>query len=218
MKAQYTPEFLRLHLKTERCRTPLRRPTPEQRYMMRNIFKISIFTIIIFLQSSSIIKSQTPSWRPNEIGLFYFRHLADIDYLGAQWVRMAIPWCILQPDSNTWDWSRFDHRIQQVGDAGIKVDLTLRIGQGWMNAMPLSQEETYSLPPGDLTETWSDEFGHSRTYYTFIYELVSRYRPAAVNIENEATASNFFRGTLDEYIRILKTARLASKAAHPATL
>jgi hypothetical protein len=130
---------------------------------------------------------------------------------------MCIPWCILQPNSGDWDWARFDNRYFQATNAGVNVLLTLRIGQGWMNRQPLSEEETYSLPPSDLTDTWDDDTGYSRNYYTFIYELVSYYHPPAINIENEASARNFFQGTPDEYLRILKTAHLATKRADPDT-
>ena len=180
---------------------------------------IFLILVLILVLSFSIANAQLPpdTWQPNEIGIFYFSGLAQHDYLNVDWIRTAIPWCILQPDSVSWDWYRFENRIQQAINAGVKVLLTLRIGQGWMNRMPLSEEETYSLPPTDLSETWDEEVGYSPSYFNFIFEVVNHFHPAAINIENEANANNFYQGSVEEYIRILKTAKLAAQKADPDT-
>ncbi len=186
---------------------------------MRKNKKILPILIIILSSIFTPASAQTPpeTWQANEIGSFHFTGLAQHDYLNVDWIRTAIPWCLLQPDSVTWDWNRFENRIQQAMNAGVKILLTLRIGQGWMNGMPLSEEETYTLPPKDLSSIWNEQFGHSRNYYNFAYEIVKHFHPAAINIENEANANNFYRGSVDDYIRILKTAKLAADRANPGT-
>lgn len=148
---------------------------------------IFFILVLILTWSLSIASAQPPPdiWEPNEIGIFHFSGLAQHDYLNVDWIRTAIPWCILQPDSVSWDWYRFENRIQQAINAGVKVLLTLRIGQGWMNRMPFSEEETYSLPPTDPSETWDEKVGYSPGYFNFVFEVVNHFHPAAINIEDE---------------------------------
>lgn len=74
----------------------------------------------LLLLAAAVEYGRGEAWRPNESGLFHFSQLHWHDYLSVGWIRMAVPWCILQPDSLIWDWARFDTRYQRVVDAGLK--------------------------------------------------------------------------------------------------
>ena len=63
----------------------------------------------------------------------------------------------------------------------------------------------------------SDRQKHVKILTIILYEVVNHFHPAGINIENEANANNFYQGSVEEYIRILKTARLAAKKADSNT-
>jgi hypothetical protein len=139
---------------------------------------------------------------------------------GARYLRAALEWAIAEPAPGQLSFdTRNDRRIASVEAAGLRLFPTLYVGRGWMNGNPPDADHggSRSFPPDDLSATWDDASGYSPSYYNFVYQFVSHYRGHFdyIAIENEANSKLFWGGTEDEYVRLLKTAYLAIKAADP---
>ncbi len=76
-------------------------------------------------------------------------------------------------------------------NAGLKLILTVRNGEG---------ARTQATPPKD-----------KQAYKNFISEVLDRYKPYLLVVENEQNSSLFYNGTAEEYLEELK---LACEVAH----
>lgn len=147
--------------------------------------------------------------------------ISAIANAGARYMRTNLSWSDFEPSpgSLSFDTPR-DRTIAEIEAAGLRLFPTLSVGRGWMNGDPPGAVVggSQSYPPDDLEMVWSDEYGYSRGYYNFVYQLVSRYRGHFnyVAVENEANSKLFWGGTAEDYVRLAKTAYKAIKAADPS--
>ncbi len=135
---------------------------------------------------------------------------------GAQYMRISLDWSISEPAPGQISFDTpNDTAIWNIEQAGLRVFPTLYVGKGWMNRYPTG--DTRSYPPADLSQSWSDAYGYSPTYYNFVYQFFSHYQGHFdyVAIENEANSEWFWGGSADDYVRLIKTAYKAIKAADP---
>ena len=140
---------------------------------------------------------------------------------GARYMRVSLDWAISEPQAGQLSFDTAnDRRIRRIERAGLRLFPTLYVGRGWMNGNPPSNREggSRSYPPNDLTLVWNEQYGYSRGYYNFVYQFFSHYQGHFdfVAIENEAHSKIFWGGTANEYVRLIKTAYKAIKAADPA--
>jgi hypothetical protein len=140
--------------------------------------------------------------------------------LGAGYIRVSLDWATSEPSPGglSFDTAN-DRKIRLIEQAGLRVFPTLYVGRGWMNQGARSPigSASRSGPPTDLSKVWSEDYGFSRSYYDFVYAFFRHYRGHFdhVAIENEASSKLFWGGTADEYLRLLRTAYKAIKAADP---
>jgi hypothetical protein len=83
-------------------------------------------------------------------------------------------------------WRGSDKECETAKNAGLQLILTVRNNGG--NRKP-------TTPPKDLNQ-----------YKKTISEIIDKYRPAVLVIENEENSSLFYTGTMDEYATQLKVA------------
>ena len=144
--------------------------------------------------------------------------ITAIKATGVRYMRVAFEWAVSEPQSGQISFtSRNDQMIQEIENAGLRVFPTLYVGSGWMNGNPSGRQAggSRSYPPNDLSNQWNEQYGYSSSYYNFVYTFVSHYRGhfEYITIENEANSILFWGGTADDYVRLLKTAYKAIKAA-----
>lgn len=136
--------------------------------------------------------------------------------LNAKWQRGAISWKWIEPAQDSFNWTGGTNlRIMIAANFGLTYMPVFKINKCWANGFPGNPPGDTSYPPLDLQDTWDTLYGYSQNYYDFIYQTVNHYKDYLeyIVIENEANTPRFWKGTKEEYIKILKT---AYKAAHDA--
>ncbi len=133
--------------------------------------------------------------------------------LGAAWFRVNVLWACSEPwhgcvekSEGRLDWSLTDAIVGEAEKVGVSLLLNVR---GYSCGTPCDR-------PNPLYA--SDPELKLRAYETFIRELVRRYKGRIRHwqIENEITERLFWRGTLDEYHRMLAAAYRVIKAEDAA--
>jgi len=146
--------------------------------------------------------------------------IAAIKATGVRYMRVAVDWAVSEPKPGEISFdSRNDQMIREIEQAGMHVFPTLYVGRGWMNGNPPGRQEggSRSYPSDDLSSQWNESYGYSPSYYNFVYTFFSHYRGHIeyVAIENEANSKLFWGGSAEDYVRLLRTAYKAIKAADP---
>ena len=136
--------------------------------------------------------------------------------LGVSYIRMGVAWKWIEPSPGEFNWeSQSCKKIAAIEERGLIVIPTIKTGKFWGTGHVnerVSQDTSH--PPVDL-DIWNESYGYSKSYYTFVNTFVNQYRghfPYIV-IQNEANAPNFWAGTKEDYIKVLKT---GYKAVHDA--
>ena len=179
---------------------------------MKNFAIVLLFVISLFVHPGYLKSEQN-----GIIGCFYF-HTSGIDAtdLNITYARAVIPWGDVQPEKDYFRWNaRPLKKIDYILKKGIKVIPVIRsVGAEWALKYPGRKS---SSPPKDLTDSFNEKYGYSRTYYNFVQGVAERYKgkfPIVV-IENEVTARCFWSGTMEEYLKLLITAKKALKDVGP---
>ncbi|GEM_PF-5120038 len=123
--------------------------------------------------------------------------------LEVPWVRIGVIRTKVEEAPGVYRWER--SLLKKAEVLGFHQQVVLRWGnnKGWGGV---------SLPPEDLEENYSPEYGYSRNLYLFVHHLLKENRGIKILVvENEANAPNFWGGTPQEYIKVLKT---VYKSAH----
>ncbi len=135
-------------------------------------------------------------------------HLPDeavldrIEAAGIGWIRIDVPWALVQPDRNVWDWSAIDPVVIGARARGLAIYATLSTTPAWA-----TDGEPGTGPPRDPAD-WA----------RFCYRAASRYRGSvtAWGLWNEPNLDRFWTGTRQEYIdRIVLPGARAIHAAVP---
>lgn len=134
--------------------------------------------------------------------------LAVLDRLaaaGVEWVRIDIGWSPFEESCDgciaRWYTDRVDFSVDAALERGLKVLGTLWMTPPWANGT-----SDYRVPPDDPAEyaefaTWAAEH--------------FRGRISAWEVWNEPNLGSFWRGSVGEYVRLLKAAYPAFKAGDP---
>lgn len=186
-----------------------------------------------------------PAHAAQRLGVFNFRVLdggerrsaltegiPGVGKLDVRVVRQAVSWGCLEPAPGATQVADC-RQIQQVEDllrAGYQVQINLRtnrLGEGstefWATGAPGQKVSgDVSFAPRDMSERWSDQHGHSRTYYDLVRKVLDHFcgrgecKVNEIVVENEANSSHFWRGRdgtpegdVADYLRLVKTAKKA---------
>jgi hypothetical protein len=166
---------------------------------------------------SSPEHSEVKTEAKGNLGVYYFQtRELDIADFNVAYTRLVIPWGAVEPEQGKFLWDAKPlKRIDMSLAKGIKVIPVIRtVGAGWALK---TQSQSCSSPPKDLTKTFNENYGYSKSYYHFISEVARHYKGKfqIVVIENEVTAKNFWCGSMNEYLRLVATARKAFKDVDP---
>lgn len=138
----------------------------------------------------------------------FLANIESIEDLHIRSVRVELPWELVQPSPDVFDWSKVD----AVGDAaqahGIDVLFTLRSVSSWATKHPLRGNDLFHNAsfPLDL-KNWD----------RFVKTLALRYKGRHVDyeIENEPNIPKFWNETRDEYLELLKASYRSIKENAP---
>jgi hypothetical protein len=168
------------------------------------------------------ITTEQPTAKPEEepkgnLGAYYLQTPElDITDFKVTYVRLSIPWGVIEPEEGKFAWDTEPiRRIDRLLEKGVKVVPVIRaVGADWALR---NAAEGCSAPPKDLEDRFSEECGYSKFYYDFVSEIAKRYKGELeiVVIENEVIAEKFWCGSMDEYPRLLATARKAFRDVDP---
>ncbi len=131
-------------------------------------------------------------------------------HLGVTWVRTHIGWFRLEPRPGQFDWQHFDEVVADAERHRLSLLVTLAAISPWGSTQLPSNigqpgyHATY--PPKDLGQ-----------YAAFVRAVVGRYKGKGIawQIENEVNARDFWGGTREDYLTMLKAAYAAAHQADP---
>ncbi len=147
---------------------------------------------------------------------------------GARWNRWVAYWYDIETEPGVYDFSRYDATIDADLSYGLKLDVVLMGAPKflrWQNQgkettaplglyVPVFEDGTDVLEPGKLPNPWNP-------WATFVYTMAAHYQGKVNTWEvwNEPDF-DFFWNTgdgreVEHYVRLLKVAYLAVKAADP---
>lgn len=136
--------------------------------------------------------------------------MGDVSEFEITYTRLVIPWGAIEPKRGVFNWnSTSAQRIERSLEKGIiPIPVIRTVGASWATG---GNDPSVSFPPLDLENEFSQEYGFSKSYYLFIKAIAEHWQgkfPIIV-IENEVTANNFWQGTMNDYLKLLKTAKKA---------
>jgi hypothetical protein len=165
--------------------------------------------------------------RADRLGITHISSVSDITSpdryrqalsLGAGWNRWPLYWNRVETDTGTWDWSDYDRQVRDDRQHGLQINAIL-LGRPEFYADGNRIQGLYEPVFSD----GSDRPGEDKTinpdnpWASFVYAAVSRYSAEIQiwEVWNEPDFIGFWRGSVNDYARLLKTAYLAAKSANP---
>ncbi|MHA1699368.1 MAG: cellulase family glycosylhydrolase [Promethearchaeota archaeon] len=110
---------------------------------------------------------------------------------GLAWRRLDCLWSRIHPDNDTWDWSEYDRDVEQSVASNIYQIVLLCYGNP-----NITGADYFHIPP-DKLDAWGD----------FVRQIVRRYRGnktiIAYEVWNEANGDGFWKGSAEDYARLL---------------
>ena len=143
-------------------------------------------------------------WRPK----VFLDNLKNFEALRVGSVRIELPWQVVQPRADVFDWNSSDAVVSAAQAHGMEVLFTLRAVSTWGTRQPQRGNDLYhnASAPLDFAQ-WE----------SFMRVLAARYRGrhVAYEIENEPNLSSYWNGTQDEYLQVLKSSYRGLKLGDP---
>ena len=163
---------------------------------------------------SAPVQSATPAAAPIAAPMFGAEIGPDTDVEsagreGIKWVKTTADWSLLEPTRGKFEWTNLDKTVERAAAAGLRLVVVLANTPRWA-AIDQDTPDTIwrHQPPRDLAD-WQRFVGQAAARY--------RGRVAAWQI-TPALDFAVFRGTVSDYLGMLRTARLAIRPADPEAL
>lgn len=156
--------------------------------MKRLIVMFAIFSIHFngFLESQEYNHKGLNTWIIHS----FIKDIKYVQDLGIHTVRIDIPWQLIEPEQNKFEWSKTDDAVSIAQANHIEILFTLRSISSWATKLEAQKGDIYhnASSPKNMKE-----------WVSFVETFASRYKDRNVNyeIENEANMPNFWKGTLD---------------------
>lgn len=124
---------------------------------------------------------------------------------GVDWMRIDFFWHLIEPSQGRLQWSRYDAITQAAKANGITLLGILDYTAPWATRNPAARDD--KQPPRDPA-----------SFVRYAAQTVERYRDgvAAWQVWNEPDHPSFWKGSAEEYARLLALVYPAIKAASPA--
>ena len=162
----------------------------------------------------SILVFSAQAQEPRRLGLnttlrTFGEEIKSIQELGVKSVRVPLPWQLVKIRPGEYDWSAIDRLVKAAQTRQTEVFFTIRTTSQTPSLEETEKEKakrpkqkrgsiqiTPINPPSVNKEQWVH----------FVESLANRYHGQGVNyeIENEVNEETFWKGTLEEYLELLK--------------
>lgn len=113
---------------------------------MRKIVALSLITLVLVLVIASLIQAEpvrfgvaVRAWPTADVPATPL--FKEAKTLGAEFCRVLVPWSLVQPTPDTYDWASLDLMVAQAAEAGIQLVPVVAAAPAW--ALPLKDA---SLP------------------------------------------------------------------------
>jgi len=118
--------------------------------------------------------------------------------IGIDIIRTGVSWGSLQPDPNTWKWDKMDREVELYRQQNIEQQYIFAFTPQWATTGDASSKDWL---------VWSRAAPQIGPWKTYIDQVTRRYKNDIRYWElwNEPDLP-FFRGTVDEYVQMCKTA------------
>lgn len=123
-----------------------------------------------------------------------------------------VEWCDVEPTQGARDVSLVDNAVRSAGRMGYETFLKLRVGQCWASG---SAENPGAGTGVKGPSSFPVDVG---AYEDFVKDIVTHYGEMGVHtyaIENEVNAQNFWAGSPDQYVELVRIGAAAAHAADP---
>lgn len=180
--------------------------------MRRRSVILSLLLVIGFLPASGwpVSGQQVP---PVPLG-FLAAEGADFAALrgaGGSAVKLVADWSFLEPEAGQFEWDALDEAVAAARTAGLRVVLVLAYTPRWASMATgpeLTDPSTYSRQPPKRLADWEK----------FVSAIVTRYRSSVKDWQIWTSLGlPQFRGTVAEYLALLRAARARSRAIDPGS-
>jgi hypothetical protein len=142
--------------------------------------------------------------------------LNETEPTGARWLREEFSWSEIEPQDDSWQWSRYDHLMLEAADRNMRVlpvliDTPKWAGPAW-NSIP-SDPAAFAQYAAKVTE----RYGPDGTFWQAHPEIAS-YAPDYFEIWNEPYLRYFSAGGVHpgRYARLVEAAATAGREANPS--
>ena len=143
-----------------------------------------------------------------------------IQELGVGTIRVPLQWKLVMIRPGEYDWSSIDRLVKAAQTRQIEVFFTIRTTSRTPSREETEKEKTQrpknkrgsiQITPINPPSVNKEQWVH------FVESLANRYRGQGVNyeIENEVNGEAFWKGTLEEYLELLKTGYDVIKKVDP---
>ncbi|MGZ3514983.1 MAG: cellulase family glycosylhydrolase [Thermodesulfobacteriota bacterium] len=162
---------------------------------------------------SSILAFDAPAQEVRRLGVnttlpTYEEDIKYLKDLGVGAIRVPLQWQFIKIRPGEYDWSDVDRLLKAAQTKQINVLFTIRttFAVGPQKHRPRKGAIQINPPSMDMKE-----------WVHFVEILANRYQGQGVNyeIENEVNEAAFWKGTLEEYLELLKAGYDAVKKADP---
>ena len=181
---------------------------------MKRLRRYTCGVLAAVLLAAGFAAPATADTNPKGLNQWELRALPDnaaqVHDLGVGIVRVDLPWQQVEPNPQQLVWKNVDTIVQTARTNGIAVLFTLRSISSWGTSIPAAPRDLYHH--ASLPKSMAD-------WQRFVGAVASRYAGQGVSyeIENEVD-TNFWAGTLADYLALLKASYAAIKAADPKAL
>jgi hypothetical protein len=161
----------------------------------------------------SLLASNAHSQEVRQLGLnttlrTFGEEMKWMQELGVGTIRVPLQWQLVRIRPGEYDWSTVDRFLKTAQTRQIQILFTLSTVY-WEKAKKhkFPKGGTQTKPPSLDIEEWAH----------FVEALANRYRGQGINyeIENEVNEGAFWKGTLEEYLELLKTGYDVIKKVDP---
>ena len=129
--------------------------------------------------------------------------------LGSQIVRVSFRWDMVEPEKGHFRWDVMDYIINTV----VKVDNPKEI------IVLLTNTASWAVPQSAGKDYWRTPIKDVQGYQVYLTSIVNRYKDRVKywEIWNEPNLNEYWLGTVQDYVNLLKISFQAIKSADPSS-
>ncbi len=180
--------------------------------MRMRVLVVSV--VLLFLVFAPNVRAQESKRLGLNVTLHSFSEdMKSIQELGVGVIRVPLQWQLVKVRPGEYDWSSIDRFVKAAQAKQIEVLFTIRTIFREKKEALKSKRKKATIRTSQVEPPSVD----AKEWIYFVETLASRYRGQAVNyeIENEVNDETSWKGTLEEYLDLLKSGYDVIKKADP---